>query len=461
MTFQTNFPLYTTKLPYITVSAKGMSNGLSDIPNDGMDFGPDTMLDTTSKGQYGPPYTQTSGIQEAVNYMFTQYQTFPNQNTTVPIIKLSNGNFIVKAGIQINIPNENLPNGFGIYGIDQMSTYIDVETNDDLFKVNNPNSNGIQITIANFQSTVIPGFTPNSLFNWRDPQLSIQTFIVQHVNGSNGGWVNGTLYLENLTNIIAFDHERYDTGINISNCAYFTDIAGTNDLDILGQTNNGAGINSNLTNVYEVLIDGAWVGWYNLNGCGAVKIRGNEFQGLVLSGNNGTIDIDASGNYILTGPYSSTSFTPTVIYNNSGTSITVDNFRMKLYYWWRQSPIEFWNGNVSFNNIEVELHEWNNSTVPNFAIPTQSSTNGTTAGTVNIISTQYTKSYKKYIIQFSGYENDTTTNQTINYPLAFSTSAVITGNNTGLTVSATTSGITITAPNSTTTYSGIVIVEGY
>jgi len=456
MTFQTNFPLYPTKLPYVTVSAKGMSNGLSDIPNDGFDFGPDTLLGTNSKGQYGPPYTQNSGIQEAVNYMFTQYQT-GSLLTNVPIIKLTNGTFSVKKGIQINPPSV-IPNGFGIYGVDQMSTNINVETNDDLFLVNT-NYTG-QITLANFAAGVISGYTPNSLFNWRPTQPGPQTLVVQHVNGTNGGWVNGTLYLQNISNIILFDHERYNTGLNVSNSELYTDIGGTNDINILGEINNGTGITSNLTNIDEVLIDGAWIGWYNLNGCGAVKIRGNEFQGLVLSGNNGTIDIDASGNYINTGPYSSTSFTPTVIYNNSGTSITVDNFRMKLYYWWRQSGMQFWNGNISFNNLEVELHAINNSTVPNFAIPTQSSTNGTTAGTVNIISTQYTKSYKKYIIQFSGYENDTTTNQTINFPLPFNTSAVISANNTGLTISATTSGITITAPNSTTTYSGIVIVEG-
>ncbi|MEM3862234.1 MAG: hypothetical protein QW203_07125 [Thermoplasmatales archaeon] len=51
--------------PYITVSPKGISNGLSNIPNDGADFGPDTLLGASSPNQYGPPYTQTSGIQEA------------------------------------------------------------------------------------------------------------------------------------------------------------------------------------------------------------------------------------------------------------------------------------------------------------------------------------------------------------------------------------------------------------
>jgi len=451
----------------ITVSSRGVSNGMSEVYNDGDDFGPDTLLGATSKEQYGPPYTQTSGIQEAINYMFTQYEIFltPNTttpfNTTVPIIKLTNGNFIVQSGIQINIPNIVVPNGFAIYGVNQMSTYIDVETNDDLFKVNNPNSYGIQITIADFQATVVPGYNPNSLFNWRDPKQNGQVLIVQHVNGSGNGWVNGTLYLENLANIVAFDHERYGTGLNILNCNYFTDIGGTNDLNILGQISGGAGITSNLTNVTDVFIDGAWIGWYNLNGCGSVKIRGNGFAGLVLSGNNGTIDIDADGNYILTGPHSSTSFTPIVIYNNSGTSITVDNLKMKLAYNWGQSPIEFWNGNISFNNIKIELYAYYNTSVPNFTLPTQSTVSGTTSGTVNIISTEYSKNYKKYIIQFSGYENDTTTNQTINYPLPFTTSAAITANNTGLTVSATTTGITITSPNSTTTYSGIVIVEGY
>ena len=53
--------------PYITVSAKGMINGLSNIPNDGADFGPDTTLNATAPGQYGSPYTKTTGVQEGIN----------------------------------------------------------------------------------------------------------------------------------------------------------------------------------------------------------------------------------------------------------------------------------------------------------------------------------------------------------------------------------------------------------
>ena len=52
--------------PEIVVSAKGVANGLSEEYNDGWDFGPDS-YDPTSTAN--PPYTQTSGIQEAGNYL--------------------------------------------------------------------------------------------------------------------------------------------------------------------------------------------------------------------------------------------------------------------------------------------------------------------------------------------------------------------------------------------------------
>jgi len=88
MTFQTNFPLYPTKLPYVVASAKGMSNGMSNIPNDGFDFGPDTMLGTSLKGLYGPPYSTTLGIQEAVNYVIANAEVIPNEATPTAKIQL-------------------------------------------------------------------------------------------------------------------------------------------------------------------------------------------------------------------------------------------------------------------------------------------------------------------------------------------------------------------------------------
>ena len=54
--------------PFITVSAKGRSNGLSNKINDGADFGVDTTLGATSPNQTGAPYSPYIGIEEAIKY---------------------------------------------------------------------------------------------------------------------------------------------------------------------------------------------------------------------------------------------------------------------------------------------------------------------------------------------------------------------------------------------------------
>ena len=98
-----NFP---KKLPYITVSAKGISNGLSTVFNDGADFGPDTYLGATTKNRLGPPYTQTSGIQEAINYA----RSFANNNTAyLPEIHLAQGTYLVHQPIYLKFTSTNIP----------------------------------------------------------------------------------------------------------------------------------------------------------------------------------------------------------------------------------------------------------------------------------------------------------------------------------------------------------------
>ena len=86
----------TPGVPEITVSAKGIVNGLSNIPNDGADFGPDTYNPNYTGS--GIPYTQTSGIQEAIDYLPT---TYPSGGT----VKLTSGLFKITSGITITTPN--------------------------------------------------------------------------------------------------------------------------------------------------------------------------------------------------------------------------------------------------------------------------------------------------------------------------------------------------------------------
>jgi hypothetical protein len=85
---------------------------------------------------------------------------------------------------------------------------------------------------------------------------------------------------------------------------------------------------------------------------------------------------------------------------------------------------------------------------------------GTTAGSVKW--SQYMQGqFKAFAAQFLGYENNTTTNQTITFSTPFVNTPVITTNTTGLTITVNTTTLTISAPNNTTQYSGIVEVKGF
>ena len=71
-----------TGKPYVTVSSKGLANGLSEYFNDGADFGPDSLQSNGS-------LTQTTGIQEACTYL----------EPTGGEIKLTDGIFYFHTGV--------------------------------------------------------------------------------------------------------------------------------------------------------------------------------------------------------------------------------------------------------------------------------------------------------------------------------------------------------------------------
>lgn len=108
---------------------------------------------------------------------------------------------------------------------------------------------------------------------------------------------------------------------------------------------------------------------------------------------------------------------------------------------------------TSVTNAIVANNTYNssNATVQSFA--------GTTAGTVYW---DYTRvgSIKKVVIYLSGYENDTTTAQTITFPVPFAYTPLLNNPTSvpGVTVSTTSISID---PNNTTVYSGYLTVEGF
>lgn len=101
--------------------------------------------------------------------------------------------------------------------------------------------------------------------------------------------------------------------------------------------------------------------------------------------------------------------------------------------------------------------------VGNISEALTSVTPGTTAGDV-FMTTFLVADSSGYpsmqVVYVSGYENDTTTSQTIPWPQAFSYYAYAVTNSTGLSVSATTTGLTITTPDDTSVFEGMILVIG-
>jgi len=457
MTFQTNFPLYPTKLPHITLSSKGMSNGLSDIPNDGYDFGPDTLLGTNLKGIYGPPYTQTSGIQEAMNWAFSHALTYSqyagNFYPIMPEIRLTDGQYNIYTDIYLplddstsTIPTFSLIGN--AYGLLNGGSLINLNNHNIYFGKNGYNQvgyGGFKIQGINFY-----GLTPG---------LNSLTFA--------GGFAN------NLDCILR-DIGLYQVGLDMSNVTYLAQLDLDNLQIFLAQIYLGQMYQMSATNL--TCKSGLYI-----NGVNQIGVV-NMAEGIIIQSGNPSIsfnvwEIDSGAKIygIQNATASGTTSTlnidiGTLVINQSNNFFTTAssagtlNIKMHVKHLIFLTAVNNFTVPSGINLQEFTVDEITNLTSTATAsanLPILSSASGTTSGTVNMRFTEYAPSHKKMIITFSGYENDTTTNQTINYPLPFNTSAIITGNNTGLTVSTTTSGITITAPNSTTTYSGIVIVEGY
>jgi len=453
-----NIPWSAIITPYVTVSAKGIANGLSDIPNDGFDFGPDTMLGATSKDQYGPPYTYSYGILEAWNYAVSKAIPYPSgsiRNNFLPKIVLEHGIFYISQPITLTAPF--VVDNLNFEGQGMMPTYVGTTsgfpTTENMITID---PNILQWSNFTFKDIQFFGNCNTYLYaDFSSSSANANTNVLQLENVDIAGPNSGTysVYFNSLSEIWANNFEDYSTEgayFNGARSAYINTIypsafkmnlSGFSYVDIPMAINNQQfnpdfGLELYLSDIYNVTIG---------------VLKPFPTAGIYANGNVHNIDIRQVVS----------SFNAVLFNSQISAPVTIDNIHIGTLNVNNNSTLTFKGSDpyLSIGYIDIDLiNVESGSTLSSF--PLQSTTNGTTAGTVFMNGVKYTPLYKKYIIQFSGYENDTTTNQSINFPLPFSTSAVISANNTGLTISTTTSGITITAPNSTTTYSGIVIVEG-
>ncbi|MEM3860363.1 MAG: hypothetical protein QW478_13370 [Candidatus Micrarchaeaceae archaeon] len=202
--------------PYITVSGKGISNGLSNIPNDGADFGPDTLLGASSSNQYGPPYTQTSGLQEAWNYAVSVGVLVEGLTGVyeIPVIR-------IVSNITISAPVTFSGNGKMIYnpkleGNSSMSPVIFCALNDAYAITYDPNSfNNVNIRVSNITAAGVSGYSPMGIIKADFTGTSYNnnnTFESYNLDVSSA-YTQAPVYLGGFFTIMMYNYEAYNGGV--------------------------------------------------------------------------------------------------------------------------------------------------------------------------------------------------------------------------------------------------------
>lgn len=98
---------------------------------------------------------------------------------------------------------------------------------------------------------------------------------------------------------------------------------------------------------------------------------------------------------------------------------------------------------------------------PPAAVSSTYTLSGTTSGAIQWAQTDSPIDGKRFAAAVNSYVNTSATNQSITFAIPFTNAPIITGNNTGLALSATTTTLTITSPQSAAAFSGNVVVEGF
>jgi len=444
-----NLPLVTNRVttwdalkgkPYILVSAKGISNGQSTIINDGADFGPDTMLGATSKDQYGPPYTQTAGIQEAMNYAYSRAFAYNGHYPIMPEIRLTSGEFNASEDIYLPLDDSTstIPTFSLIGNLD--STYINLQyiyIGETGYSYINGGGFKIEGMLLNGNGLIIAGdFISTAKIYLRDLTAALQ------LNFSNVTNL-ATITMDNfLTSSPLYTGPAYQISATYLTCGtlFINDVT---QIAVINMTNSiviQSGNPSISFSIWEI-DDSATPGYYGI-------------QNATASGTTSTLNINIDSLVINTTENFFTSV------SGSGTL----NIKMHVKHLIFGSINNF--AIPSGINLEEftidEITNLTTSSIYDANLPILSTVSGPTAGTVDMRFVEYATSHKKLIITFTGYENDSTTDQVINFPMPFSFGHYMVDIDVGLSFSNyELSSMTIIAPNSTSTFGGLVILEGY
>jgi hypothetical protein len=440
-----------TGKPYITVSSKGLANGLSEYINDGADFGPDSL-------QADGTLTQSTGIREALQYAINNPVGYSSAvgGYWIHKVQLLSGYFTISKPIILNVPIKIM--NLTLEGIDSMSPYILCKFNSSstdeypyAININNSdiqNINYINIQWSNFQIYAVKGYSPYGFvsFDFSSINTYNNVFISYNLNVSNLGFTT-PLNLLGFSEIHMFDFETYGGNVILNG----SDITLTN-----GYTSSAASIGVSGSVCFSDV---------PINPIGdllLLDLRGAALSvGIYEQPNTFTIQTVHAHDFIGLG-----SFNSAIAFLNSSGTITINNLIMENFTADGLSSdtnfiFQQGGGNHIINNLIVKnIFSTNNyhwSGIP--TVP--STTSGTTAGSFVSNQVESSKIYKKVIINLNGYENDSTTAQTYTYPVAFTTVAEITSNTASVPGVSTSLTEFSVAPDTTTAYTGIIVIEGY
>ena len=219
-----------TGKPYITVSSKGLANGLSEYFNDGADFGPDSL-------QADGTLTVTGGMQEAWNYAFATATTnYPNQNNIKPgaywikPIKLLEGIFILSEQVvldpQVPIANPKM------IGSGTMTTYVYWNFNDHAIVINPSNANikYVNIEIGYMQPQPGGNVTGNvgffaMLYTSSDPAYQTNTFQSYDMDLASGNAY--VFWLQGPQHVVFYNLQAYNSNSTSSGGFYIENSSGS------------------------------------------------------------------------------------------------------------------------------------------------------------------------------------------------------------------------------------------
>ena len=256
-------------VPEIVVSSKGVANGLSEEYNDGWDFGRDS-YDPTSTAN--PPYTQTSGIQEAFNY--------------------STANAMAYSGIYI---------------------FPTVRILDGIFNVSEPLTFGIGSlpTSGNYSVNIIGNGYINSQINWIG-STSPQAILTIDPNINN-------IYIANLDPEVASNATGSPSyGIYWDSAKGLADNGITIENMTFGMTSSGLSmyINNAFVTYFKNLVSPTGMTVYGSGSGSRLILQSNEWStGNVTVGNFNYMDISDLSAHITIG--------------SNGTSFTVDTITIR------------------------------------------------------------------------------------------------------------------------------------